>query len=397
MALLCASTPALAESVLILPFFNGSADQNLDWIGESLSEAVREALAAEGLITLDRDAREEAYRRLSVRRRVPLTRATVLRLGEVLDAGSVVYGRFEYTPPAANEPRIKGTLKIVAQILSLRKASRSPEYTELGALEELANLQTQMAWQLTRAILPDSALTQEEFHARRPKIRVEAVENYIRGLLASAPEARMKFLSQAVRLEPQFSQASFELGRSHFSRREWKQASEHLRRVGRHDLHYREATFLLGLCHYRTGDYKSAEAAFRSVVEHVPLNEVWNNLAAAQLRLRQPEALDNFRKALEGDPGDPDYHFNVGLALFRRGAYDEAATSFRAVLDRTPEDAEAIALLGKSLQADRRTGERRASSAAGAGDPPERIKESFEESAWLQLKAVLQPSRKGAN
>jgi cytochrome c-type biogenesis protein CcmH/NrfG len=102
--------------------------------------------------------------------------------------------------------------------------------------------------------------------------------------------------------------------------------------------------------------------------------------------LKYTGSLDNFRKALEGDPGDPDYHFNVGLALFRAGRFDEAAESFRAVLDRTPEDAEAIAMLGRALQ-------KPSARRSAIPDPPERVKETFEESAWLQLKAVLQPRR----
>jgi TolB-like protein len=55
-----------AETVLVLPFFNQSNSANLDWIGESIAENVREALASEGLLVLDREDRLEAFRRLSV-------------------------------------------------------------------------------------------------------------------------------------------------------------------------------------------------------------------------------------------------------------------------------------------------------------------------------------------
>jgi len=35
-----------AETALVLPFFNHSKQTNLDWIGESIAETVRDALAS---------------------------------------------------------------------------------------------------------------------------------------------------------------------------------------------------------------------------------------------------------------------------------------------------------------------------------------------------------------
>ena len=90
-------------------------------------------------------------------------------------------------------------------------------------------------------------------------------------------------------------------------------------------------------------------------------------------------------KALEGDATDPDYHFNVGYALWKQGDYTQAAESFRAVLDRNPEDSEAVLFLGRCLKSD---GQR-------VRDPKsegrERLKLNFEEMAYRQLKAELDP------
>ena len=52
------SVPSIADNFLVLPFFNLEKSNSLDWVGESISEAVREALASEGVLTLERDARE---------------------------------------------------------------------------------------------------------------------------------------------------------------------------------------------------------------------------------------------------------------------------------------------------------------------------------------------------
>jgi tetratricopeptide (TPR) repeat protein len=384
---LCAASPLLAENFLILPFFNLSGDSNLQWIGESLSENVRETLAAEGVLALDRDDRQEAYRRLSIRPDTQLTRATVMRVGEFVDADQIIFGTFQYTPPGNGLPRTRGTLKIVAQIINLKKASRGPEYTEIGSLEDLARLQTHLAWQTLQFVTPATAPSEQEFRSRRPVIRVEAIENYIRGLLTTASEPRLHLLQQAVRLDPKFSQANFQLGKVYWGRKAWKSAADQFVRVAPWDVRYREANFFLGLCHYKLGDFQEAQTAFGVVAQSVPLNEVWNNFGAAQSRLNSPDALASFQKALVGDPADPDYQFNVGYALFKQGNVEKAAERFRAVLDRDPNDAEATVLLGRCLkQAGKDPG---VTNSQGL----ERLKETYEESAWLQLKAVLERKR----
>src|ERR1022692_4442007 len=77
-----------ADTVLVLSFFNHSQSANLDWVGESIAQSVRDALASEGVLLLAREDRLEAYRRLSLRPGAELTRASILKIGESLDARS---------------------------------------------------------------------------------------------------------------------------------------------------------------------------------------------------------------------------------------------------------------------------------------------------------------------
>jgi tetratricopeptide (TPR) repeat protein len=386
-ALLCSSALCSAETFLILPFFNLSKTPSLDWIGESLSESIREALGNEGVIAIDREDRREAYRRLSIRQKSHLSKGTVITVGQALDAEHVIYGSFELIQPTGNPPKGRGTLRITAQILDLKKMNRGPEYMELGALEDLTRLQTHLAWQTLQFVMPRTAPSEQEFRKRQPAIRIEAMEVYFRGLMANTPEQKIQFFTQAARLEPKFPQAEFQLGRLQWRKKNYRAAAESLAKVSSGDDHQREATFLLGLCRYRLNDFQGAQEAFELVARSVPLNEVLNNLGAAQSRRNLPNALDNFRKALDGDSADPDYQFNVGYALFKQGNLSAAAERFRAVLDRDPEDAGAITMLGRCLrkQAPR--------SADIRTEGLERLKDNYEESAYWQLKAVLEPVR----
>jgi tetratricopeptide (TPR) repeat protein len=373
-----------AETVLALPFFNHSKSANLDWIGESISETVRDALSSEGLLVLDREDRLEAYRRLSLRPGAEVTHASIIRIGESLDASTVVYGYYELLPDEAGKEQSKSSLRITARILDLQHTRQGPAFSELGALEDLATMEVRLGWQALEQLHPKTAPPEEEFLKARPPVRLDAVENYVRGLLAASPEQRHRFFTQAARLDAHYSQPCFQLGKTFWDQKEYGIAARWLERVSRSDSHYLEAQFFLGLCRYYGGDFKGAEQAFQLVAASVPLNEVFNNLGAAQAQRNDSAAAGaSFRKALEGDDADPDYHFNLGCVLWQSGEYPAAVESFRAVVARNPDDAEATVMLGRALKQE---GPR-------PGDPRtqvrERLKTNYEETAYRQLQAEL--------
>jgi tetratricopeptide (TPR) repeat protein len=386
-SLACLCGVARADNYLVLPFFNLSKNSNLNWIGESLAESVREALSSEGLTALERDDRVEAYRRLSIRPYALLTRATVVKVGVELDAEQVLFGQFELKPVPESAVKSRGSLQITARLLDLKHLKQGPEFREVAALEDLAGLQEHLAWQVLYLIKSEAAPTEAEFRKRHKPVRLDAIENYTRGLLAANQDEKHRFFTQAARLEANYSPPCFQLGRLLWKRKEYKSAADWFQRVTAADAHYHEANFFLGLSRYYNGDYTGARAAFRLVSRVAPLNEVYNNLGAAESRGNLPEALENFRRALEGDESDPAYQFNVGYALWKRGNFQAAAQNFRAVLDHDPNDAQATLLLARC---EKQSGPR-------PGDPRteglERLKTNYEESAYLQLKSVLQPEK----
>jgi tetratricopeptide (TPR) repeat protein len=365
-----------AETVLALPFFNHAGSPNLDWIGESIAETLRDAMTPEGVLVLDRADRLEAYRRLSLRSGAELTHASILKIGESLDASLVVYGAYE--APS------KGTLRITAQVLDLRKTTQSSAFSEAGSLEDLATLEYRLGWQVLRQIQWKPLPSLDQFLQARPAVRLDAVESYVRGLMAISPDQRHLFFTRAARLDAHYSQPCFQLGKIFWDRKDYKIAAGWLERVARPDPHYLEAQFFLGLCRYNMANFSGAEECFQTVAAAVPLNEVYDDLGAAESRLNQSgAALASFRKALEGDNGDPDYHFNLGYCLWRAKQFDEAVESFRAVVERNPADSEATSLLGRALK---KEGPR-------PGDPKsearERLKTNYEEAAFRQLQAEL--------
>jgi len=373
-----------AETTLVLPFFNHSKSANLDWVGESIAESVRDSLGSEGILVLDREDRLEAYRRLSLRPGAELTHASVLKIGESLDAAHVVYGFYELLPAEPGKEQSKGSLRITARILDLKRTRQGPAYSELGALEDIGRLQVKLGWQTLELLAPKTAPQERDFLTARPGVRLDAMESYVRGLLSTSPEQRHRYFTQAARLDEHFSQPCFQLGKTYWEKKDYKIAAGWLERVARSDPHYMEAQFFLGLSRYANGDFKGAEQCFQLVASALPLNEVYNDLGVVQAQRNDfTAAAASFRKALEGDDADPDYHFNLGSTLWRSGQYSAAAESFRNALTRNAKDTEATALLGRALKQE----------APRPGDTkPEakpRLKTNYEEAAYRQLQAEL--------
>lgn len=374
-------SPLRAQATVALPLNNLAGDRSLDWIGESVAETIADTLHAEGLVMLDRTDRAEAMKRLSLRPGQALSRASVVRLADELGASSAVHGSFEVRRPEGAKPTLTASIRV----LDLRQLRQTDDLRVEGLLEDLGVLQYRLAWMALTSIFPTRAGDEAEFMSRRPSVRVDAIENYVRGLQAGDEAARHRHFTQAVRLDPNFSQPHFQLGLHYWEKEDYEHAAQWFRGVATSDPHYWQAQFYFGICRHYAGDYAAAETALRSVSQSVPLNEVFSNLGAAQLRLgKVNEAIANLEKALEGDTADPDYHFNLGYALWYAKRFDDAADRFRAVLERIPDDKDATVLLGYCLKKE----------PPRAGDPKqeglERIQEEYAETVFRQLKSMLE-------
>jgi Tfp pilus assembly protein PilF len=393
-ALFLSVRPLVADTAAVLPFFNYTKSANLDWIGESVAERIRESLASEGLLLVSREDRTEVYKRLSIRPTAILTRATIFKIGQSLDASQIIFGTYELAtavvpapapgqPPAPIDPNpaLHGTLRLTGFVIDLKHMRLGPTFTAEGPMTDLSVIQTKVAWLVLHYLAPKSSITEAEFMQTRPPVRVDALESFIRGLLAPSDDAKIKLFTQATKIDEHYSEPAFQLGRLYFGKKQYRDSSLWFAKVAVTDSHYMEAMFFLGLCRFYQGDYDSAIKQFQTVSQSVPLNEVFNNLGAAQSRLDKPEAVENFRKALEGDNTDPDYWFNVGMLLWKQGQFAAAKEKFIAVLERNPQDQEAGDMLGRVT--------RNEGAKATVASPKERVKITFEETAFLQLKAEL--------
>jgi tetratricopeptide (TPR) repeat protein len=367
--------PSGAQTVVVMPFENDSKAPGLEWIGESFPEVLGQRMASLSLYIVPREDRDYALDRAGIPLNVHLSRASLYHIAEQMDADYAVLGSYNYDGQ---------TFSAVAQVLDMKRLRLSPELKEQGELVKMMTVENALAWDVLHQIRPDLSGNKDSFVTAVPPVRLDAFENYIRGVVAIEQPAKIKYFREAVRLNPDYISAMFALGRTYFDGRDYEQAIPWLAKVPRDNPLAREANFFLGLAAFYQADYDKAESAFTFLVSRVPLTEVYNNLGVVEARLGKREALDYFRKAVDADPSDPDYHFNLGVELYKAGDSAAAARQLREVLNLRPNDAETHSFLD-SIAANGAAHLQPTQAPASARVPLERIKQNYHESSLQQL------------
>jgi tetratricopeptide (TPR) repeat protein len=177
-------------------------------------------------------------------------------------------------------------------------------------------------------------------------LRLDAFEQYIRGITEPDQEERLRHLKQAVALSPEFGPAWMALGREDYNGQQYEEAASAFAKVGHNDPDALEAGFYRGLALLFSGSYPQAEEAFGGVARVLPLAEVVNNQGVAVSR-QGHDASPLFRQAVTADPSAADYHFNLAVSLKRHGNASEALTELAQCLRLHPNDSEVQALLAE--------------------------------------------------
>jgi tetratricopeptide (TPR) repeat protein len=370
-----AQAPAtVGQTVLVVPFENQSKAPGIEWISDSFPELLQERLNSATLFVLPREDRIRAYDRVGIPVELHPSRATLYRIAEQLDVDYVVLGSYRF------DGRIFST---AAQVLDMRHERLLPEMDESGPLTQLIDIQTALAWDVLHTLRPDISISRQAYVAAAAPIRLDAFENYIRGITAPTAAEQIQRFREAVRLNPAYPEALLHLGKAYYRERQYEQAVSTLARVPENDPLAREANFYLGLAAYYQGDFPRAEAAFRFVAARMPLAEVYNNLGVVSSREDRKSAAEYYQKAIDADPNDPDYHFNLGIELYRAGDVPAASRQLRDTLSLRPGDPAAKSLL-ETISAEA-SSTPRAIVPATQKTPTERIRTNYDESSFRQL------------
>ncbi len=274
----------------------------------------------------------------------------MLRIAQNMDADYVVFGRFTSDGQS---------LMVESQILRVSPTHLLPPIRETGRLDSLMDLHLKMLWRLLAANDHAYSRSLEEFSKAQRPLRLDAFEHYVRGLLASEDDPRLRELREAARLEPEWPDPDFAIGDAYYARRDCDSALTWFAKVPKTHDRYVEAVFATGVCRLLMNQPEKAEEVFASLQEALRTNlvsgadlpEILNNLALARARQNKtPAAVADLRRAAELDPDEDDYPFNLGLLALSSNDYAAAADYFREASGREPDKAENRALMILSLE-----------------------------------------------
>jgi tetratricopeptide (TPR) repeat protein len=298
------------------------------WVAEAVSDLLPRALLRAGVGAVSRDDRLRAQAALEIPR-IPLTRATSIRLAEALGATRLVVGT--YAPEGE-------AVALSLRLLEAAQGTLSAPFVAKGPLETLPELLDAIAWEMAHAGGNVPAVTREAFGAGRPWVRFEAVRAYGQGLASRNVVNKGRLFRRALALEPGFEEARLALGRLQIEAGEFSAGHDTLARIPARRAHARSARFLQGLAQLEIGRYQEAAAVYAALAEDEATPAVLNNQALALLRAGRPATRPSLllRRAVEMEPESVDLLFNLAWALLSEGDPGAAEFFLRDLLEREP-------------------------------------------------------------
>jgi tetratricopeptide (TPR) repeat protein len=358
--------------LLVLPFDNGTGQPNLEWIREAAPAILDARFSSAGFAPMSRPDRIYALDHLGLPQQFQPSRASALKLAQTLDVDSIIVGSY----------RLEGTGIIAeARVLNVPRLRMSDAVMARGEMNDLVAVFDSLAWRLTRIMDPGFSVAQETFLAAGANLRLDAFEQYIRGISEADQQERARHLKKSVELSPNFGAAWMALGREDFNAQKYEEAAASFAKVSANDPEALEAGFYRGLSLLYFGAYPQSQEAFANVARELPLAEVLNNEGVAVSRQGR-DATSLFVQAAAADPNAADYHFNLAVSLRRHGSAANAINELNQCLKLRPNDTEAQKMLA-SWKVPNTT------ATESDAEPLERIIRTFDAGAFKQAAQVM--------
>src|SRR5688500_15978263 len=163
-----ASAQASADTrILVMPFDNPAREPRLHWIAEAASLLVADELNARGVPAIRRSERVNAFEQLHLPAAATLSRATVIKVGQLVGASEAIVGSV----------KLEGEeLILEAHGVRIDVGRVQPPVTERGPLRDVVLL-----FERISARLASGAPLRAD---RSPRPPIEAFEPYVKGLMA---------------------------------------------------------------------------------------------------------------------------------------------------------------------------------------------------------------------
>jgi tetratricopeptide (TPR) repeat protein/TolB-like protein len=341
-----AAQPSSGSRILVIPFENTQHDPRVFWLSEAAAILLADELNARGLPAIARDERARAFEQLHLPLSASLSRATIIKVGNVVGASEVIVGTLT----------VQGDrLTVDAHSIRIDVGRLQPEVSDRAPLTDLFGVFERLAARLA----PDT-------RAPAPVVRapLDAFENYVKGLIADSPASQATFLETAIKQYPGYDRAELALWSVRSDQGDYLAALAAARAVAPRSPLSRRSQFLAAVSLLDLKRYDEAFDAFKAWAEarvpgeptpNVTSAAAFNNLGVVQIRrggsAQTGSATYFLTKAADADPGDADYLFNLGYAYVLDRNSQGAIYWLREALRRNPADADAHYVLAAALLA----------------------------------------------
>ncbi|ASY59302.1 MULTISPECIES: winged helix-turn-helix domain-containing tetratricopeptide repeat protein [Sinorhizobium] len=339
-------------SITVLPFQNLSGDPEQDYFADGVVEDIIAALSRiRWLFVIARNS-SFAYKGRTV---------DVKDVGQELGVRYVLEGSVR---KAANKVRITG------QLIDATSGTHLWAERFEGTLDDIFELQDQMAETVVGAISPQLERAEIERAKRKPTESLDAYDYYLRGMAKlhngtrEAIEAALRLFYRAIELDPEFASAYAAAAWCHFWRKlnGWmterdREIAEGVRLARLAVEHGRDDAVALtrgghAFAHL-AGDLDGGIALLdRAVLLNPNLATAWFLGGALRaLRGETDAAMEHLAHAVRLSPLDPEmFRMQVGMALanFFAGRFDPASAWAEKALGNLPSLLVAVALLAAS-------------------------------------------------
>jgi Tfp pilus assembly protein PilF len=334
--------------ILVVPFENTRREPRLVWFGEAAALLLADELNARGMPAFTRQERVRAFDSLHLPVAAALSRATVIKVGQLLGASEVIWGSY----------RLEGDdLLVDAVPIRIDVGRLQPGVTERAPLQEFFALFDRLAGRLARGRARTTPAD-----AQPP---IGAFESYIKGLLAESAATQATFFETAIRDYPAFDRARLALWDVRNEQGDHAAALASVKGVPESSRLWRRAQLRAGVSLLEQQHYTDASATLMALLDPAILKTtapapaeyapVLNNLGIVQLRRGATadagSAAYYLTRAADADPDEADYQFNLGYSYVLDRNYKAAVYWLREAVRRDVSDADAHFVLASALQA----------------------------------------------
>jgi Tfp pilus assembly protein PilF len=301
---------AVGSRVLVMPFaveVDPKATRNESaalWLGEAAAVLLTDGLSSRGLGVVDRDERLDVFDRLQLPMSPTLTRATMIRVADIFGASEIVFG----------EVRLGANLSVRARMVAVGAGRQMPDVTAEADLPHLFEMFTSVTEGLARS----TGRMRPATRAPAAEVSVEVFENYMKGLVATAPAAQRRFLETALSEAPHDGRILTALWSVYSAAGDHEKALAAASSEPADAPLSRKARFAAALSLIELKRFDGAHKALLALQSARPAAAVANALGIAQLQRGSFTGADgavaHFTRAAEQEAGNTDFLFNTGYA-----------------------------------------------------------------------------------